>query len=84
MKTEFDSSLGLVITSYLTKAGDYVFVQKEGANNAVELWVSHLGSSFRKALFPSATYVANQVYYVISVHNRQLLVLISNCEFYNL
>ena len=79
-KTEFDTKLGSILTSYLTKAGDYLFVQKQGSYDSIDLWVSHLESAFRKALFPSAYYVTNQTYYVTSVHNRQLLVLVSNCE----
>ena len=80
-KTELDKSLGLVLTSFLQKEGDYLFVQKEETNGVIDLWVSHLGKIFRKALFPTATYTTSQAYYIVSVHNKQLLVLLTNSKY---
>ncbi|KAI6658022.1 VPS10 domain-containing receptor SorCS1-like [Oopsacas minuta] len=79
-KALVDTNLGAVVVTYLNRVGDYMFVQKEEANNVLALWVSHLGGSFRKALFPTATYIANQVYHIVSVHNKQLLVLLTSSQ----
>ena len=81
-KTELDKSLGNVLTTFLQKEGDYIFVQKEENSGDISLWVSHSGNTFRRALFPTATYTANQAYYIVSVHNKQLLVLLTSCKYY--
>ena len=74
-----DSELGEISLSRLEKVGDYLFVEKQ-VDTEVQLWISHKKSAFHRGHFATEAYTSQQVYHITSVHEKQILVILTRCK----